>query len=348
MASNHVYTCRWTDRQGWRWAVAVRPAADGDGEVTTYTEVVVPSGVIQMRSMEASYANKPYGLSEATAGVMIVRLDELTGGELPFLRDRLVDSCLVNTNGVSLNTVVVTSDVGNAALAESAWPVVGVFAQPPTVERELPLKAGVAVDIELVDAAQVALENARITDQWSVPGGSLQYGYPVPADRLQDMVSSVYNVVMLGTGRTRFVMRNLLDAMRTMALRVGSIAYQAVRKRALVPSGWQTEHEDQYTTPFGDNWTFYGQDATTADIGVAATPALSAGDLWYIMFQDVAGFEVGKSQYNLSQRYDNWWNAMQDLAEVSYCKARIVWHGTGVTAVPMPAIQFELQWGHAP
>ena len=345
MAQNHVYTCRWTDKDGWRWAVAVRPAPDADNEITTYTEVVVPSGVLSISTLEANYENKPYGMAAAATATLTVRFDEMTTTELQFLRSRLLDSCVVGGSQINLNSIVVTTDVGDSELAESAWPVVGVFAQPPALERDLPLRAGEAVDIEFIDAAKIALEYRAIDDQWSVPSGAVQYGFPVSALAVFDMRTPNLIIQQAGTGRSRFVMRNLQEAMQTMAIRLGSWAYQAVRNRAMNASAWATEHLTNFTMPFGAWWTFHAQDQGSNNIGQPAATPIGSDDVWYCMVQDVAGFELGNSQYNLRQRYDNWWNAVQALAELAYSKARIIWAGSGVLSTPLPAVQYDQPFG---
>lgn len=335
MAYYHQYVHRFETPEGWRWRLDIRPATNLS--VTTYTDLVLPAEAVEVKRFGAKFpSGKPYGFAEAMTMTLVVELSDLVGdGDLEYLRDLLRDSCLISGSQIYLNTFTLTSDCGNATLAESAFVAMAVCAQKPTFQREIDASGDLAtMDIEAFDVAKIVAEMTEIAEFFSLPGDASQVGTVDRSYTLFEWLMGSTNRKVIAPVEASYLdMRNVVDAMQTMARRVGGWSQSALHRSTVNWTTYGTFLSGKPCVPLHSGWQFYRYDhsQTNADVKVA----LDHGDLWYIADMGNSGFERNNTQYGPAQRWENWWNMLQDMTESFFAKGAFRWINDAGTVRPV-------------
>lgn len=335
MAYYHQYVHRFETPEGWRWRVDVRPATEL--AVTSYTDIVLPAEAVEVKRYGCKFpSGKPLGMSEAMTMTIVVELSELTGdAELEFLRDLLRDSCKISGSQIYLNTFTLTTDAGNAGLAESAFVVAAVCAQKPTFERSIDASGDLAtLDIEAFDVAKVIAEMTEVAEFFSLPGDGSQVGAVDRSYTLFEWLMGPTNRKVIAPVEASYLdMRGLVEAMQTMARRVGGWSQAALHRATVNWSAYAGFIAGKPYIPLHGGWQFYRYDhsQTNADTKVA----IDHDDLCYIADMGNSGFERNNTQYGPANRWDNWWNMFQDMSESFFAKGCFRWINDSGVARPV-------------
>lgn len=348
MAFNTQYQTSWTSGTGWRFVLTVRPAPGND--VTSYTTYDLPYEAVRVLQISCKYPKKPLGMPDALTMSVRIDLTALTGdSELEYLRDRLIESCVIAGDTVWYNSFILTSDCGNGFLAESQFYALAVCVQKPDLQRQTALDdPDISFDLELIDALKVSAEVMAITDPISDLGGSSpQVGTITGGWRPAEWWLAHYKRIYHRQGSS-FEYRGLLDGMRTAVYRVCAKAYYAMRNRTIGYSDFTTFASTIKMDPYHEGWQFYSYTGST-DLNAKA--ALDRADVKYCIRVyepdgQLTGYESGNSRYSPSKRADNWWNWLQLLSESAFAKGAIRWINPGTSSPnPFPVIVFDRPFG---